>query len=173
MLWIFWFQTFIIFIFEYAYINQAQNISTDGLKINGLPVQATQETKTIVLRKMTGVILGFQCILGIFLLAASYMYKQWPSNYLSMFLNILMFTVSIYFHYRNSTKSYSHQPLNLGLAFSMVGLRIVPLIILVMTCWVVAKSTYANNNNFQLVFTFIIIKALIDLVLQTTCRQNK
>lgn len=46
VMWVYWFQSVTIGIFNFIRILQLKNFSTEGLKINGQPIQSTQQAKT-------------------------------------------------------------------------------------------------------------------------------
>ena len=162
VMWVFWFQSVIIGIFNFFRIMDLKNFSTENFRINEMPVQPTKGVKIF-----TGFFFlfhygMFHFCYAIFLLTATLGRAgsgSMPINFLLIFLSAAIFFVNHLFSYLYNKKEDALKKQNIGKVMAFPYARVIPMHLML---W----AAFAVHNTGALVW-FLILKTVADVIMHS------
>jgi hypothetical protein len=164
LMWIFWFQSIIIGIFNFVRILTLKNFSTENFKLNGQNVEPTTSTKYYTAFFFLFHYGFFHVGYLIFLLIGSFthiMNKSLPMSGLSFIL--ILISIAIFFgnHLFSFIYNYekdSKKVRNIGTIMFFPYARIIPMHL------TIVFGLFLINSKFGLIF-FLVLKTIADIVM--------
>jgi len=168
ILWMYWFQSVIIGIFNFIKIITLKDFTTEGFKQGGKQVPQTKAAKI-----STGVFFlvhyGFfhfiyAIFLGVFSGAADSVSSNSDSKYLV--ISAVIFLVSYAIEFYNSKKEESTEVPNLGALMFAPYTRIFPMHITIILGGFIgaAGDFFSTDTNLAIIILFTALKTVVDLI---------
>lgn len=155
IIWIYWFQSVIIGVFNFLRIINLKKFSTKGFKVNGQPTKATTETKVHTAFFFLFHYGGFHFVYLLFLAGSA---KVNTSNMLFLMLSGLAFFVNHFFSYWKNYNDDAKKIKNIGRVMFFPYARIVPMHLTIVFGFLFI------GEGVGLVF-FLLLKTLADVVM--------
>ena len=157
LLWVYWWQSVIIGFFNWRRMKQLKKFSTEGLKVDGRYVQATEKTKknsSMFFLLHYGI---FQLFYLVFLLTLA---DSIPSDVLlSAAVGIILFLFNHFFSYRyNLQKDLTSTP-NIGTMMFFPYFRVIPMHLIIFI------GAWAGRGSQVELFFFLLLKTGVDLAM--------
>ncbi len=157
LLWIYWFQNNIIGFFNWRRIRQLQQFSTDGFKLDGREVEATEKSKkhtALFFLLHYGI---FQLFYFIFLVTLSDTMSE--EVLLSASVGIAIFFFNHFYSYRyNLEKDLTSKP-NIGTMMFFPYARIIPMHLIIFI------GLWAGRGSRTELFFFLLLKSGADVLM--------
>lgn len=168
VLWMYWFQSVIIGIFNFIKIITLKEFSTEGFKQGNKPVPNTKAAKistAIFFLFHYGFFhLIYGIFLGVFSGAANPESSSIGNNYL--FLSAFIFLISYAIEFYNSKKEESTEVPNLGALMFAPYARIIPMhLTIILGGFIGAAGDFlSTDTNLAIIILFTSIKTVVDLI---------
>lgn len=161
IIWIYWFQSVIIGIFQAKKMLDLKEFSTKGLKMNNKPVLPTK------VGKLSVVIFfcfhyGFFHLVYVIFLAGFLKEVVWTS----VFVVSLIFFINHLFSYRRNKQEDSKKIKNIGNMMAFPYVRIIPMHLIIIFCLPFSKSLIS-------LVIFMILKTFADVIMHIVEHSKK
>ncbi len=163
VLWMYWFQSVIIGIFNFIKIITLKEFSTEGFKQGNRPVPQTNAAKISTAIFFLFHYGFFHLIYAIFLGVFSASTKIQASY---LFISALVFLVSYTIEFYNSKKEETTEIPNLGALMFAPYTRIIPMhLTIILGGFIVAGGEFLSaDTNLAIIVLFTAIKTVVDLI---------
>jgi Family of unknown function (DUF6498) len=171
LLWIYWFQSIIIGIFNFAKIITLKEFSTEGVKRGGKPVLPTKSAKTSVavffLFHYGFFHLAYAIFLGGYSIVADSASHRSGKGYL--LYSVATFFVSYLIDFFKTKNEKSEKLPNLGTLMFAPYARIIPMHFTIILGGLIggAGSLFSADTDLSIMVLFMGIKTVVDLMTQS------
>ncbi|MFH0862101.1 MAG: DUF6498-containing protein [Candidatus Altiarchaeota archaeon] len=152
VMWIYWFQNMTICIFNTAKIKRLKDYSTKGVKINGNPIEPSEEMKNNIANHFIGGYTITHLGLAFFLLIIGSPFFKEPGY---VILSAATFLINHGFSYAYNKESL--EGVNIGRMYALPFLRLFPLTFTIVFC---AAIIFLGGQSPMILF--LTIKTIVD-----------